>query len=867
MSAGHSLPTAAPAAATTAPDEAARLAALASLGFDPNRPERLRDAAHDRVVRLVRAMFGEGVEAALNLLDSRTQYTLAASSPPAWLAPGDACALLPRQDSLCTEALLQDGVMWVEDAAADPRFRDSPVVAGAPHLRFYAGAPVRLDGGALGALCALGPTPRAYDGELAAQLLELAALVGETFELRRSRDELRRAELERRAAENARDQLFILPVAIVVLDRDMRILRRSTQWTYDYEADARSPIGRTLYEVAEGSDVFAPVLERALRGEIVAGATPWRSHSGALLHKQYEVSPWIDVDGAVGGLTIISYDVTEQARARLAAECSEERLQLALDISDTVVWELKPATGEMFATGAAERLFGRAPDLEALAADVFAVAHPHDRRSVRAAWRRCRRSGGPCSVEFRVARADGVELWVAASTERRAATADAPERVLGVMRDITAIKRAQLEHQRAAEAADAANRAKSEFLANMSHELRTPLNGVMGVTGALSRTALDAGQRDMVGLIETSAHTLERLLSDVLDLARIEASSFDLAPEPVEMDAFMRGVATLFQWRARDKGLGFAWSAQPGLEGRRLADEVRLRQILSNLLSNAVKFTEAGRIDLLLAQGEGDEVVIEVSDTGIGFGEEAASRLFERFEQADGSITRRYGGTGLGLAISRSLAERMGGALTARSRPGEGSTFRLSLPLPRAPAAAPPAAQNTAPARAALCAPAPHAPPTAPVRAAAPAPRPASPTGPRVLLAEDHPVNRRVVELILDAAGVDLTSVENGEQALEALAVDRFDLVLMDMQMPVMDGLTAIRLLREREAAAGGARTPVVALTANAMPEHVAASAEAGADAHLSKPISAERLLAAVRTALTPAAQTDPGATAPRLAG
>lgn len=274
MSAGHSLPTAAPAAATTAPDEAARLAALASLGFDPNRPEWLRDAAHDRVVRLVRAMFGEGVEAALNLLDSRTQYTLAASSPPAWLAPGDACALLPRQDSLCTEALLQDGVMWVEDAAADPRFRDSPVVAGAPHLRFYAGAPVRLDGGALGALCALGPAPRAYDGELAAQLLELAALVGETFELRRSRDELRRAELERRAAENARDQLFILPVAIVVLDRDMRILRRSTQWTYDYEADARSPIGRTLYEVAEGSDVFAPVLERALRGEIVAGATP-----------------------------------------------------------------------------------------------------------------------------------------------------------------------------------------------------------------------------------------------------------------------------------------------------------------------------------------------------------------------------------------------------------------------------------------------------------------------------------------------------------------------------------------------------------------------------------------------------------------
>ena len=248
-----------------------------------------------------------------------------------------------------------------------------------------------------------------------------------------------------------------------------------------------------------------------------------------------------------------------------------------------------------------------------------------------------------------------------------------------------------------------------------------------------------------------------------------------------------------------------------------------MRQIVCNLLSNAVKFTEVGGVSLdVRARARGERLAVDliVSDTGIGFDAEFKRRLFSRFEQADGSITRRYGGTGLGLAVSQSLASLMGGAMNADSTPGAGSTFTLSLSLERAPAE--------------------QAPEAAPVRMAAPA---------RVLLAEDHPVNRKVVELILSAADVALTCVENGLEAVRAFEAAAYDVVLMDMQMPVMDGLTAIRRIRALEAERGASPTPIIALTANALPEHVAATQAAGADGHLSKPVRADALIDAVADA------------------
>jgi CheY-like chemotaxis protein len=249
---------------------------------------------------------------------------------------------------------------------------------------------------------------------------------------------------------------------------------------------------------------------------------------------------------------------------------------------------------------------------------------------------------------------------------------------------------------------------------------------------------------------------------------------------------------------------------------------------VSNLISNAVKFTEEGEIRVAVrAKASGDAVAlkISVSDTGIGFDAKAVERLFQRFEQADGSISRRFGGAGLGLAISRSLAEAMGGRLVAASRPGHGATFTFELTLQRS------AAQATAAAD--------HIPSV-------------DLSGVRVLLAEDHPTNRRVIELILGAADVPLVCVENGAAAVETWRRGGFDLILMDVQMPVMDGLTATRAIREVERREGLPRTPILALTANAMNEHAQESIAAGADGHLTKPITAEALLGAVARAIAP---------------
>jgi signal transduction histidine kinase/FixJ family two-component response regulator len=390
--------------------------------------------------------------------------------------------------------------------------------------------------------------------------------------------------------------------------------------------------------------------------------------------------------------------------------------------------------------------------------------------------------------------------------------------------------------------AEEANRAKSEFLANMSHEIRTPLNGVLGIAGALARTPLRPDQAEMVALIDGSGRHLESLLGDILDLARVEAGGIELRREPFDPSATAEACAALFEAAARAKGLDFVVEIEPGARGGHVGDDLRIRQILSNLLGNAVKFTDAGRISLQVRPGAGADtgaVCFEVVDTGVGFDADQQARLFERFQQADGSITRRYGGSGLGLAISRALTEAMGGRLEAASQPGRGSRFTLTLPLERCSAAGAsgdPAAEDEGVA-------------TAPGEL-------------HVLLAEDHPTNRRVVELILGALGVSLTMVEDGAQAVEAFALQPFDLVLMDMQMPVMDGLTAIRRIRDMEAASGAPATPIHVLTANAMPEHVAQSLAAGADGHVAKPVTPEKLFAVVELAAAQAARARSGADA-----
>jgi signal transduction histidine kinase/CheY-like chemotaxis protein len=374
--------------------------------------------------------------------------------------------------------------------------------------------------------------------------------------------------------------------------------------------------------------------------------------------------------------------------------------------------------------------------------------------------------------------------------------------------------RAQVERQAAVDA----NETKSRFFANMSHEVRTPLNGVITVADLLGRTDLQPRQDEMVSLILESSRTLERLLSDILDFTKIEAGKLTLENRPFSLTDSLASVCELFAAEADAKGLRFEArhldTVQTWLEG----DSVRIRQVVTNLLSNAVKFTDRGGVELevdLIPDMGFETVIIRVRDTGCGFSDEAAERLFDRFEQADGSITRQFGGAGLGLAISRSLARQMGGDISCRSTPGLGSEFEFRFRALRAHPQAPAAEAQAAVEQDAL----------------------------RILVAEDNPNNRRILGLVLDLIGAQVTYAENGREACEAFGREHFDLVLMDIQMPVLDGLSATREIRDRERVLGAPPVPLIVISANAMTHQVTESLQAGANAHVAKPIDPTTLL------------------------
>ncbi|KQV62373.1 MULTISPECIES: ATP-binding protein [unclassified Caulobacter] len=387
--------------------------------------------------------------------------------------------------------------------------------------------------------------------------------------------------------------------------------------------------------------------------------------------------------------------------------------------------------------------------------------------------------------------------------------------------DVTARNAAAAALRAALDQAEQASQAKSAFLANMSHEIRTPLNGIIAGADLLSKTCPDPRARELVDIIAASGRSLERLLSDVLDLVRVEAGQMLIENAPFGLGDMARSVAALCALRADEKGVRLNITVSAAADRTVAGDSARLRQVLTNLLSNAVKFTDHGEIVLTVTLDAEDRTRFEVTDSGIGFDAAMKARIYERFQQADASFTRRFGGTGLGLAISRELVELMGGELFCDSTPQVGSRFWFALPL-TACMDAPAQADETAD----------------------------PPLGrPRVLVADDHPTNRKVVELML-ADVADIVTVENGLEAVEMYGLVTPDLILMDMQMPVMDGLEAVRRIRAAEVVSGASRVPIIMLTANARPEHVCAGREAGADLHLQKPITGAALFAAISEAM-----------------
>ncbi len=781
----------------------------------------ISQAVCDRATRLAKTLFGD-VDARIILVNGDAIWSN--RDPEGKVVQGRPPII---------DLILESGKpLWIADTRLDPRSRDSESVVGPPHVRFCAGAPIRLaDGACAGVIGVTGLEPRAFNQSLANRLADLADFVADEWDragATRAREESQREHAELAATMGA---IFgALPGTVVLTDHDLRVICCNPAWARRIGYEVNQVIGRSLYEVSPWAKNHHESYERCLAGETVRNERfPATNAEGRVIWNQIELAPWWNARGEVGGMVAVSLDITTMIEALDETRRSEERLTLAMEIAELHVYEVDWARRELIKTGSEDTFFSEPKTFEELYADIFGTIDPRDRTKVMQAWDQHLNQGVPYRPEYRVVRSDDREVWVQGACRLILDENGQPHRLIGALQNITERKAAERALLQAKEDAETANRAKSTFLATMSHEIRTPLNGVLGMAQAMAMDGLTEHQRDRLDVIRQSGETLLAILNDVLDLSKIEAGKFELEEAPFDIADLARGAHAAFSAIASKKGLAFDLAIAPAAQGVYRGDSTRVRQILYNLVSNALKFTESGEVRVTVDCIE-QSLRLTVADTGIGIPADRLASLFQKFEQADASTTRRYGGTGLGLAICRELATLMGGHVDASSAPGAGATFIVVLPLPRIGDS---------------------------VLLPAPPPAESAPTGGeatsrplRVLAAEDNAVNQLVLKTLLQQVGIDPVIVDNGVQAVEAWRREPWDAILMDIQMPEMDGPTATGIIRAGEIAGDRLRTPIIALTANAMAHQVAEYAAAGMDGFVAKPIEVGRLFDALQAVL-----------------
>ena len=709
----------------------------------------------------------------------------------------------------------------IEDALLHPVLKDHPMVAGKPFLRFFAGATVSNGKGeAVGAVGVMDTKPR--PGLTPAEFSTLdhvAAIAGSLLD----QSTARQLQTEQLGLLNLAEQMSgvghwrydVLTQEVVWSDEVYRMRGRDRATyipTIEHELEDYHPDDRALIREKVGA-ARATGKGFDIQARLIGADGERITQSKALCET--------DEQGAVVALFGVMQDVTDQVRGHERVAASESRYRLLADNATDIIATYGMDGVFRYISPAIEGAMGYRPD-ELVGQPFWNFMHPDDVNAVRAAFTAYAKAGpGAPSprVPYRSLRKDGRTAWLEAHPKLiRDADGKAYE-FQDVVRDVTETKALEDQLIASRDVAEAGARAKSEFLANMSHELRTPLTSVIGFSGLLqSSTSLPEAERMYANRIATASEALLGVINDILDYSKLEADAVDLDPQAFDPRAMAEGAAAIVEAQCQAKGLILETEIGTDLPASLMGDAGRLRQVALNFLSNAVKFTAAGTVRLAMTASDG-RLRVAVTDSGIGIPPHKIEALFDRFTQADASTTRVYGGTGLGLAISRRLIEMMGGEIGADSEPGKGSTFWFEVPLQEAVAGTEAAAAGDLAVDRDL----------------------------KILMADDAAPNRELVTAILGGLGLALETVCNGAEAVEAARTGAYDLILMDVHMPVMDGLDATRAIRAMGGVVG--RTPIIALTANVQPEQVLRCREAGMDGHVGKPIQVSELLTALAMA------------------
>lgn len=768
------------------------------------------------------------VDFAATLFDSRAAVvTLLTEQEAIIRSNAELCVQrVPLEDSLAPmlTAMGPGATLVITDPSGDLRLKNHPLVHKAPHLKFIVGATLcHPPGRPVGAFCILDDRERPEPTET--QMKQLASLAGMAEDIIAGLDAAR-ARDERLETLHLVEQMS--GVGHWRLERSSRVLEASEEV---YRIYGFPPDGLTM-TLDEALAMHAPEDGERMRALIELGMEDGKPFHAKLKLVRPDgeersvvthVGMERDEQGRVLAMLGVLQDVTDQEKMLERARRDEGRYRLLAENVSDVITRVKMDGSSKYISPAIKHLLGWT--LEEMSGQSTDYVHPEDKPLVLKAIGQAVKTGTPTRLEHRAQHRDGRTVWVECTFKALKDEHGHVDDVVVVIRDMTRRKRLESEVIEAKERAEKAVQAKSEFLANMSHELRTPLTSVIGFSGLLHGSEhLPPEERVYVERIATASEALLGVINDILDYSKLEADAIEMDPEPFDTRALIDGAAAIIESQCSIKRLGLRVVVAADTPERLTGDRGRLRQVMLNFLSNAVKFTARGEVTLTLGGRYDDEgrwrMRVAVSDTGIGIPAEKIEELFHRFTQADASTTRVYGGTGLGLAISRRLVELMGGEVGVESTPGQGSTFWFEAPLAVAEAEDEDAgAERERAARTGLCG--------------------------RVLMVDDAAANRELVSAILRNLGLEVEAVADGAEAVHAVHSGAYDLVLMDVHMPVMDGLKATREIRRMQAGTGR-RTPILSLTANVQAEQVARCLEAGMDGHLAKPIQITELAAAL---------------------